>query len=391
MLNLETFKIALIDLYSSFGGGVTALNNLASSLSKRGHEIHIITSKVNDRDMISNSINYHYFPGYANFFQLSKIIEKNRRLFSKLFRAYKFDVMHAQGVSGIILPPHLSDRLVVTIHGNSYARGFSLLNFAYHYPKYWSVNLDYSKNIMRNLVGHFLHSNLEKIVCHRAKYVFTLTPTEALYARKFYKISDDKICIVPNVVRDSIEDESLIASIPEDKKIILSVGSLEFIKGIPILAETIKQILSSTDDVMYISVGNGSLMPMIKGIKDGFPKKTIIFPYLSKGMSTLYNRATTLIHGSIFEAFGMVIAEAMLQEKPVVTFPVASIPDLVIDNVTGLFAEPFSPSDLASKAMVLVENNEKTRILGLNAKKRIFKISSPQNVRNTVENIYKKI
>ena len=111
MLNLETFKIALIDLYSSFGGGVTALNNLASSLSKRGHEIHIITSKVNDRDMISNSVNYHYFPGYANFFQLSKIIEKDRRLFSKLFRAYKFDVMHAQGVSGIILPPNLSDRL----------------------------------------------------------------------------------------------------------------------------------------------------------------------------------------------------------------------------------------------------------------------------------------
>jgi len=392
---LETLKIALVDLHKSLGGGQIALFNMAYTLLKRGHEVHIISGikKIPNRfqDSTFSECNLYPLSGCSNLIQIYNVIEKTKSYITNLNRVHKFDVINAHGISGVTIPSHLQDHLFVTIHGNSLCRILTLLNYTGKNRDILSTVLKYKENFLKNISGHIFQANLEKKACKKAKIVISLTPTEAVYARKYYSISEEKIRIVPNAILFPKTSEYNELPIPEEKKVILNIGALEFIKGTPILAKTMKHILAYTDDVFFVSVGDGPLRQTIKGIKTRFPEKTIMIPRISNSLTSLYRRSTLLLHASLFEAFGMVIAEAMFEEKPVVAFQTASIPDLVEDNVTGLLARPARTKDLTLKTIELLKDDKKVRMLGFNAKKRIEKISSPRIIGRKIENVFKEV
>ena len=392
---METLKIALVDLSGTFGGGQVALYNKAYSLSKRGHEIHIISGMKNIPRRFSefsfSHCSFYDFSGYSNLFQIREVKGKAENYISRLHRTHKFDVIDAQGISGIMIPSHLRELLVVTIHGNIIYRGLSLLKFSYKSPEMRLAVLKSPKNFAKEIFGHFFYGNLERIACERAKIVVTLTPTESSYIWKYYSICNEKIRIVPNAITIQEENEFNVISVPEDKRAILSVGALELIKGTPILAKAIEYILESTEDVVYISVGDGPLMGFISKVASRFPEKMIILPHVTTGLTSLYKQAVLLVHGSLFEAFGLVIGEAMFLGKPIVAFRLASIPDLIIDKVTGLLAKPACPRDLAIKTINLLEDEKAIQTMGFNAKKRIIEISSPHVVGKKLEDVFKEV
>jgi glycosyltransferase involved in cell wall biosynthesis len=64
------------------------------------------------------------------------------------------------------------------------------------------------------------------------------------------------------------------------------------------------------------------------------------------------------------DAFPLVVLEAMQFGLPVVTSPIGSIPEIVADGETGLFAPPGDPGALANKLAVLATVPELRRRLG---------------------------
>jgi len=392
---LETLKIALIDLYGRFGGGQVSLSNMAHALSKKGHEVHILLGVKNIprrvTELCSPNCYLHQTLGYSNLKDITKIFSKTRTYILKIHKSYEFDVISAQGITGLFVPPTLQDRLIVTLHGNNMQRGLMLFKFACEKSEMRSAVLRHSRNFFRDIIGHFLYGKLEKEVCEKAKIVIVLTPTEAYYARKWYSISSQKIRVVPNVVVDLKDDCSKEIRISPQQKVILSVGALEFIKGIPILTKAIGHVLASTKDVTYVSVGNGPLMSNVVELKIKFPDKVIILPQIASGLSSLYSRSLVLVHGSLYEAMSLSMAEAMLSGKPVVAFRLASIPDLIVDNVTGLLAKPVDSKDLANKTLSLIENGKEAVRIGVNAKNVVDKLYNEQIIGNSLERVLRDV
>lgn len=392
---LETLKVALIDLSAYVGGGQIALCNLAYALSKRGHEVHIVLGMKNRPrhfvELCFPNCDLHYSSGYSNLFQLQKIMGETRRYISNLHKTHRFDVVNAQGLNGILISSQLQEHLVTTIHGNSIKRGLNLLQFACKNLEMRTAISKASKNFFENVLGAGLYGKLDKMACYKAKLVVTLTPTEAYYAQKYYSIPREKIRVIPNAVVNLKDNGPEVVCIPEEEKVMLSVGALEFIKGTPILVKAMRYVLASTQDVTYISVGNGSLMSNVRELKAEFPDKVIILPQMSDGLFSLYARSEALIHGSIYEAFGLSIAEAQLAGKPVIAFRLASIPDLVIDNVTGVLAEPGCARDLAIKTLSLIKDEEKIRNIGFNARKLAEKLWNVEVVGRRMERVLKEV
>lgn len=392
---METLRIALVDLNGRFGGGQIAVANMAYALSKKGHEVHIILGVENVpkriKELCSQSCFLHQTLGYTNLTYIRKITEKVSRYVLSLHSACKFDVIDAQGITGVLIPRTLRDRLVVTLHGNNIKRGLNLFQFGCKNSEMRKAIIGASQSFFKTFLGAFLYGRLEKAACQTAKIVVTLTPTEAYYAKKFYSIPYQKIRIVPNAVVNLNDSSSETIQIPEHKKVILSVGALELIKGTPILAKTMRYVLASTKNVVYVSVGNGPLMSYVKELEAKFPGKVITIPQASEGLSSLYSRSAMLVQASLYEASSLSMAEAMLAEKPVIAFRLASIPDLVIDNTSGYLAKPTCSRDLANKTLSLITDEEKTREMGSNARKIVDKFYSVEVVGNSMERVLKEV
>jgi glycosyltransferase involved in cell wall biosynthesis len=392
---LETLKIALIDLDGRFGGGQIALGNMAYALSKKGHEVHMVlgVKKIPKRLMklCSPYCYLHRTLGYPDITHVRNIMEKATRDILNLYKTCKFDVIDAQGITGTLIPPLLRNRLVVTLHGNNMQRGLNLLRFTYKNSEMRNAFPRAPKNFFKNVFGHPLYGKLEKMACETAKLVVVLTPMEAYYAKKWYSISSQKIRVVPNAVINLQDNSSEVIRIPERKKVILSVGALEFIKGTPILTKAMKNVLESTDDIVYVSVGSGPLSIYVRELKANFPNKVIILPRVSTGLSLLYASSIALVQGSLYEAFGLSMAEAMLAGKPVIAFRLASIPELVVDNVTGLLAKPACSQDFASKTLSLIENEEERQRMGFNARKIVENLYNVEVIGRNMECVLKEV
>ena len=306
---METLKIALMDLNGRFGGGQLALGNMAYALSKRGHEVHILLGVKNVPErfikLCSPYCHLHQTSGYPDLIHVRNIMEKTKRYILNLHKTYRFNVIDAQGITGMLIPPSLRDRLVVTLHGNNVQRGLNLLHFACKNSEMRNAILRAPKNFFKNVFGHFLYGKLEKRACEKAKLVVTLTPTEAYFPQKYYSITHQKIRVVPNTIVNPEDNGSEVIQVPDRKKVILSVGALEFIKGTPILTKAMRYVLTSEEDVVYVSVGDGPLMSYMRELKAKFPKKVIILPQISAGLSSLYAVSAILVQGSLYEALSL--------------------------------------------------------------------------------------
>jgi len=390
---LDTLKIAFVDLNTPIGGGHFAVANLARGLADRNHEVHLIhgLKPLNPRlkNLCSSYCHMHYIKGYRNIFDILRSINRFKKDVNHLCKTFNFDILHAQGLTGIFIPSTMIDKLVITLHGNNIYRGLSLL-------KYSLTNLlnsyfaQYIHTILDDGFGSLVHWTLEKKACDQAKKVITLSNFEANMAKKYYGLSSDKICIIPNPIllpgagsntRDLIKNE----------KVVLTVGSHSLIKGTPILVKASEYLLSKNSDISHVFIGRGPFSSLVEDLSIKFQGRVKIVTSASNEIVSFYQNSSLLLHGSLYESQGLVLGEAMLAEKPVVAFNVASIPECVLDGITGFLAEPYDPMDLALKALDILEDDKKAKRMGKMGKKRAMNIYNLPLVAGKVEGIYREV
>jgi len=70
------------------------------------------------------------------------------------------------------------------------------------------------------------------------------------------------------------------------------------------------------------------------------------------------------------EGFGLVFAEAMAYGLPIVCVNAGAAPEIVVDEVSGLVAEPRNTGDLSAKLLRLASDKELRVRLGREARRR---------------------
>lgn len=149
---------------------------------------------------------------------------------------------------------------------------------------------------------------------------------------QLYKIPLSKLSLVSNAVQDSVysnvnrpKDLRCKYGFSETEKIILYVGRIEKNKGIFDLMLAFKEVLKEIPDARLLIAGNGDLNGCMESI---YPLNKFVtyYGFISPEiLHELYSIANVGVIPSVFEEFGYVAAEMMLNKCPI-----------IIRNNTGL-------------------------------------------------------
>lgn len=297
-----------------------------------------LKNAMDSRKMRGSYNNIDFF--YPQFFMLPiEIMRKRVPLFSasssiKLLKknSVKFDLVHAHrldvGFAGVLLKEIYDKPFVVTCHGSD----------VYDFP----FKDDYRHSIAKYTLGQVDHVIA---VCK--------SDSDKLLS---LGLNPRKLSIIPNGF-----DDTLFLPIPQQfaraklglsltKKILLSVGTLDEVKGHIYLIEAIFRVSKVRSDVLAVIVGSGPLETKLrKEIKKlGLDKKVILIGREPHNKIPLWiNASDIFVLPSLNEGFPTVIPEAMACGKPVIGTNVGGIPDAISDEKVGILVNTADSEALA--------------------------------------------
>ncbi|EHQ36690.1 glycosyltransferase family 4 protein [Methanoplanus limicola] len=148
--------------------------------------------------------------------------------------------------------------------------------------------------------------------------------------------------------------------LPLDKKIILTVGNLEPVKGHKYLIEAIHKVIQQRKDILCIIVGSGSLHNSLKRQikKLGLEDYVLLAGGRPHNEIPLWMNACDLfVLPSLNEGNPTVMFEALGCGKPFVGTKVGGIPEIIISNNYGLLSERGKSDELAEKILTSLGKN----------------------------------
>jgi len=209
-------------------------------------------------------------------------------------------------------------------------------------------------------------------LCYQANQIWTVSYSTKWDLESLYKIPGDKIIVRP-ILRSlqKFKDTKLVTSQAQNdisekynlpSKFILYLGTIEPRKNIITLVQAF-EYLRQHDKINkdYKLVIAGQLGWRYQHILNYIKKSKFIDDILLTDFVTpaekvfFYKKARVFVYPSLFEGFGIPVAEAMASGTPVITSNNSSLPEVVGD--AGILIDPDRVEDLID-ALELMLNNQ---------------------------------
>ena len=178
-------------------------------------------------------------------------------------------------------------------------------------------------------------------------------------------------------------------------KVVAMVGSFSARKDYKTYLEAALIVLKNRDDVTFLSVGDG---PDLNACKELIPqefKPRCIFTGIQSDVESIINMldvgvlsTNTKIHG---EGISNAILEYMALKKPTVATEGGGTNEAVEDKVTGFLVKADSAEDMATKINYLLENEDESVKLGLQARERMEQLFLLNRMTDEYYNLYTKV
>jgi len=300
---------------------------------KKGYKIDL-NQKPQNINVIPTPI--WYLPG--DYFYKSVGNKHLRAIYNIIKKnSFEYDFVHAHfiwssGYVGAKLKEEYGIPFIVTAHGyDIYSLPFK--------DNEWKAKIEY----VLNTADHIITVSQSNLACIKKLNVFT------------------PVSVIPNgfrsdlfYPRNTVECRKML-NLPLDKKIILTVGNLEPIKGQIFLVKAMEPIVRERKDILCVIVGTGKLRTELEhqirslGLEDyvilvgGKPHEEI---------PLWMNACDLFVLPSLNEGNPTVMFEALGCGKPFVGTKVGGVPEVIKSDDHGLLVEPANPKDLAEKILL---------------------------------------
>jgi len=246
-----------------------------------------------------------------------------------------------------------------------------------------------------NETDDFLRRNVEKFFVKNANKIIAISETtkKDLYANEF--TTENDIPIIPpgldNIKYDFTDKRSL-----DGKFRLLAVSTIEERKGLIYCIQALKELENSSielDIIGEISEDNLYYQMLQKKIRDlGLERKIFFRGRVSKAeLENYFRNAEAFIFPTLWEGYGMVIAEAMAYALPVIASGIPASKELIIDGTDGLLFEPGNIKDLVSKINFLTKDRTKYKKISVNAYLKSKTFPTWEQTSEKLFDIYKSI
>lgn len=206
-----------------------------------------------------------------------------------------------------------------------------------------------------------------------------------------------KICLIANAI-----DTRAFAALqrpkhqsPKDPVVILSLGHIGHDKGSFDLIEAVRELKNRTDIPFIVKlfgeslvngdIENARLTINKLNLKDSIE---IFAPVYGAEKLQLFQESDIYILPSYHEGMPVSLIEAMASGLPIIATNVGGIPDLVIQNVTGLLLEPGRTEELTVAMITLLEDSSLRLEMGMLGRKVALENYEIENKVNDLVKFY---
>lgn len=156
---------------------------------------------------------------------------------------------------------------------------------------------------------------------------------------------------------------------------LLCLGRLAAVKGFDLALQALALVADRFHDVRLVIAGRGPererLLRLAADLRlDG--RVEFIGWVAPNAVPALLNTVTMVLIPSRFDAFPLVGLEAALMARPVIAARVGGLPELVVDQETGLLVEPEDAASLAEAISFLLVRPTLTSEMGCRARRRVL-------------------
>lgn len=239
---------------------------------------------------------------------------------------------------------------------------------------------------------------LMKLLCLTANKVIGVSPAATNYLENKINLPKDKVVLINNgVVIPTIANQESKNSIKEkyhilkDDIVIGSVGRMnsDAHKRFSDLINAFSILAQKNSKVKLVLVGDGPEHSNYKNLVDKLGiQDRVVFAGYQNEIEEYYAVFDIFCLVSAFEAFGLVLAEAMLHKLPVVATNVGGIRYIVDDNVTGFLVEKFDVESINEKLDILCNNSDIRKQFGENGYIKALKCYTEERYVKNIEDLY---
>jgi glycosyltransferase involved in cell wall biosynthesis len=149
--------------------------------------------------------------------------------------------------------------------------------------------------------------------------------------------------------------------IQDDQVVVGSVANFVPDKGLDSFLRIASRIKTEKDNVKFLLVGDGPLRSELESLTDALHlRQEVIFTGFTEEIPEMMSAMDVFCLATLREGFGVVFAEAMAMKVPVVTSHIDPIPEVVVQNETGILV-PLKREDLFINAILSLINDDKRR------------------------------
>lgn len=260
-----------------------------------------------------------------------------------------------------------------------------------------TIHSDYRDDYRGNIYKTMIFSNINRFVLKSFDEYVTVSDSfkEMLINRGF---ESSKISVVYNGIDfDRVHEDFNRDEIIKKYRIkraghyAAMVARFHPVKGHKVFIDACREVLKSFSDVVFILVGDGETKNEIEeyveklGIADNF----VFTGYISPDEIIYISDFTVLT--SYTESFPLSILESAYYKKAAVSTNVGGIPKLIEDAVNGYLFDVGDYKMLCDKMLMMLENDENTKIMGQKLYEKASNNFSVKNLADAYVSILKKL
>jgi len=181
--------------------------------------------------------------------------------------------------------------------------------------------------------------------------------------------------------------------ISNDATVLITIARLFMLKGHDYIIESAKELFKRFENAIWLFVGDGNLSDHYKqqvkqlGLADKVKFTGLLPPSqipLAIGSSDI------LVHCSLREGLARTLPQAMLCDKPAISFDVDGAREVVNEN-TGRLIEPKNVVQLTNACAELIEDEQLRIKLGRQGRESVKEKFAPETMVDTIEATYRKL